>query len=93
MKGNTLGSANKGRDMPWTRTEAANQARSQKMTGRTHSEETRQKIAESAKARHKRAPQTGRTLSEETKKKLSEKKKAYYARLSEEERKMPKKTN
>ena len=44
-------------------------------------------MAESAKARHKRAPQTGRTLSEETKKKLSEKKKAYYARVSEEQRK------
>ena len=35
MKGNTLGSANKGRDMPWTRTEAVNQAKSQKMKGRT----------------------------------------------------------
>ena len=96
MKGNTLGSANKGRDMPWLQTEAVRQAKSQKMKGRKYSEEMKKSIwtKEKRAAQAERArSQAGRTLSEETKKKLSEKKKAYYARLSEEERKMPKKTN
>ena len=93
MKGNTLGSANKGRDMPWLQTEAVRQAKSQKMKGRKYSEEMKKSIwtKEKRAAQAERArSQAGWTLSEETKKKLSEKKKEYYAGLSEEERKMPK---